>query len=54
MAPSDSESRLTDPHSRKPYVAPKVIFSELYAKGVMKNTSPGHAEYHSSKTSSTS
>jgi hypothetical protein len=55
MAPSEGESSLRDERARKPYVAPKVIFSELFAKGVLKDFAPSKtAEYHSHSTSSTS
>jgi len=55
MAPSDGE--LSDGRGRKPYVAPKVIFSELYARGVGIKDIPaphGTPDYHSTSTNSTS
>ena len=57
MAPSDGEFELPGQRRRKPYVAPKVIFSELYAKGVGIKTIPapaGTPDYHSTSTNSTS
>ncbi|HZZ87808.1 MAG TPA: hypothetical protein VFE13_05680 [Caulobacteraceae bacterium] len=56
MAPSDGESDTPRERSRKPYVAPKVIFSELYARGVgAKLHAPaGTPEYHSPSSPSTS
>jgi hypothetical protein len=56
MAPADDEFERPAIRARKPYVAPKVIFSELYARGV-EHKDPalkGTAEYHSLSTESTS
>ena len=56
MAPSDAELPSPNERSKKPYVAPKIIFSELYAKGVgIKDIpSPGSPDYHSTSSNSTS
>jgi hypothetical protein len=55
MAPSEDKSSLPDERARKPYVAPKVILSELYAKGVMKDHAYGTTpEQHTHTSSSTS
>jgi hypothetical protein len=56
MAPSDGDSETPVERVRKPYVAPKLIFSELYARGVgVKLHAPaGTPEYHSVSTPSTS
>ena len=56
MAPSGDKSSLPDERARKPYVAPKVILSELYAKGVMKDHAYGTTpeQHGSASTSSTS
>jgi hypothetical protein len=51
MTPSDGDGEPIVEPARKPYVAPKVIVSELYAKGVgAKNHSPV-PEFHSGTTS---
>jgi hypothetical protein len=60
MASADDEFETPGLHARKPYAAPKVIFSELYARGVGLNGSgkdtavAGTPEYHSPSTESTS
>ena len=57
MAPSDGEPGLPVQRDRKPYVAPKVIFSELYSKGVGVKDIPapaGTPDYHSTSSHSTS
>jgi hypothetical protein len=51
MTPSDGEDEPTVEGRRKPYVAPKVIFSELYAKGVGAKVSFPTPEFHSGTTS---
>ena len=40
--------------TRKPYIAPRVIFSELYANGVGAKIHFPAPEYHSGSTTSTS
>jgi hypothetical protein len=51
MTPSDGEGEPPVEQRRKPYVAPQVIFSELYAKGVgVKLLSPT-PDFHSGTTS---
>jgi hypothetical protein len=50
MMASDREGEAPIERSRKPYVPPKVIFSELYVKGVGKNLSPT-PDFHSGTTS---
>jgi hypothetical protein len=53
MTPNDGEGEPTR-EPRKPYVAPKVIFSELYAKGVgVKNPIPT-PDFHSGISTATS
>ena len=48
MTPSDADFPTPDERARKPYVAPQIIFSELYARGVRKDPAPlGTPEYHS-------
>ena len=57
MAPPDDEFETPAFRARKPYTAPKVIFSELYAQGVGsgKDTAvAGTPEYHSPSTEATS
>jgi hypothetical protein len=57
MTPSDGEAEDLGEPARKPYVAPKVIFSELYSRGVGVKTIPapsGTPDYHSTSTNSTS
>jgi len=58
MASADDEFETPGLRARKPYAAPKVIFSELYARGVSasgKDTAvAGTPEYHSPSTESTS
>jgi hypothetical protein len=55
MTPSDGECGPPIQRRRKPYAAPKVIFSELYAKGVgAKLTFPQSTDYHSASTTATS
>jgi len=60
MAPADDEFETPGLRARKPYTAPKVIFSELYARGVGVNASgkdtavAGTPEYHSMSTEGTS
>jgi|HubBroStandDraft_2_1064218.scaffolds.fasta_scaffold199576_2 hypothetical protein len=48
MSPGDGKAELPDAAGKKPYVAPRVIFSELYAKGVGAKD-PGNltVDYHS-------
>jgi len=55
MMPRDGEEEPASERRRRTYVAPKVIFSELFAKGVRagKLHFPT-AEYHSMSTTSTS
>jgi hypothetical protein len=55
MTPSDDGDSPRIEQPRKPYVAPRVIFSELYAKGVgAKLTFPQSTDYHSASTTATS
>ncbi|HLY77903.1 MAG TPA: hypothetical protein VKQ70_00910 [Caulobacteraceae bacterium] len=56
MTPSDGDGEPIVERPRKPYVAPKVIVSELYAKGVgaPKNHGANPTEFHSATTTSTS
>jgi hypothetical protein len=56
MTPSDADFPTSGERARKPYVAPQVIFSELYARGVRAKdpATLGQPEYHSPSTESTS
>jgi hypothetical protein len=53
MTPNYAEGEPPVERRRRPYVAPEVIFSELFAKGVGKLHFPT-AEFHSVSTTSTS
>jgi hypothetical protein len=56
MAAVDDQIETPASRARKPYLAPKVIFSELYARGVGAKDPAlaGTVEYHSHSTESTS
>jgi hypothetical protein len=54
MTPSDGESQAPIERARKPYVAPRVIFSELFAAGVGAKLHFPTPEYHSGSSTSTS
>jgi hypothetical protein len=54
MTPNDAEGERPVERRRRPYVAPEVIFSELFAKGVGAKLSFPTAEFHSASTTSTS
>ena len=53
MMASDREGEAPIERSRKPYVPPKVICSELYAEGIRKNPTPT-ADFHSAVSTATS